>query len=310
MELLYLKTFIEVVKTGNLTKAADNLHVTPSAVSRRIKFMEEQYGYELLDRSGQKLIPTNVGSLVLEKAQQLLRIEKELFYGLTNIRKAAKISFGCTPAFGIAYLPDVLHRFMLMNTELNNLEFHFDMPDNLMEGLKENVFDLALIEHCECLDLSDFKTFQLPEDEMFFVYSPKLFAGKIDISINMLMQYPIYTRSKGCCSRTLLESNMERVGRSLCDFKKLIVFDDYHIIIDSVIKGLGIAYISDCLVFDKIADGNLVGHHVEGFIRNKKRTLVLTEMAGQQKVVVNFVREILKYFRKSGELAEISDIAV
>jgi len=303
VELIYLKTFIEAVRTGNLTKAADNLHVTPSAVSRRIKFMEEQYGYELLDRSGQKIIPTEVGMLVLEKAQQLLRIEKELFYGLTKIRKPSKISFGCTPAFGIAYLPNVLQRFMLMNTKMNNLEFHFDMPENLVHGLKENVFDLALIEHCDCLDFSGFTTFQLPEDEMFFVYSPTMFAGKDEINLNMLMSHPIYTRKKGCCSRTLLESNMEKIGRSVSEFRKMIVFDDYHIIIDSVIKGLGIAYISDCLVTSKIADGYLVGHHVEGFIQNKKRTLVFGETAEQQKVAINFAREILNYFGLSNDLS-------
>ncbi|MHC1698772.1 MAG: multiheme cytochrome-associated LysR family transcriptional regulator [Geobacteraceae bacterium] len=305
MESLYLKTFIEVVKTGNLTKAADNLHVTPSAVSRRIKFMEEQYGYELLDRSGQKIIPTDVGSLVLEKAQQLLRIERELYTGLTNIRKPSKISFGCTPAFGIAFLPNVLHSFMLMNSKMNNLEFHFDMPDNLVSGLNENVFDLALIEHCDCLDLSGFTTFPLPEDEMFFVYSPKLFAGRNDVNIKMLTSHTIYTRKKGCCSRTLLESNMEKIGRSVNDFRKMIVFDDYHIIIDSVIQGLGIAYISDCLVSDKIADGYLVGHHVEGFKRHKKRTLVLSETAKQQNVTVNFAKEILNYFGLSRDLSEL-----
>ena len=304
MELIYLKTFIEAVKTGNLTKAAANLNVTTSAVSRRIKFMEEQYGYELLDRTGQKIIPTDVGMLVHEKALQLLRIEKELFFGLTSIRKPSRISFGCTPAFGIAYLPDVLHKFMLKNTEMNNLEFHFDTPDNLLNGLTENVFDLALLEHCECLDLSDFTTIPLPDDKMCFVYSPRLLSGKNDINVNSLVPYPIYTRKKGCCTRTLLESNMERVGRSVSDFRKMIIFDDYHIIIDSVIKGRGVAYISDCLVEDKIAGAELVAHNVEGFIRHKKRTLVLAETATQHKVVFNLAREILHYFGLSDELSE------
>ncbi len=43
MESLYLKTLVEVVRTGSLSRAAETLHVTQPAVSRRIKFMEDQY---------------------------------------------------------------------------------------------------------------------------------------------------------------------------------------------------------------------------------------------------------------------------
>lgn len=309
MELIYLKTFIEVARTGNLTRSAENLCVTPSAVSRRIKFMEEQYGFELLDRSGPLLVPTDAGEMVLEKARQLMRIENELLIGLTTIRKPTKFTFGCTPAFGIAHLPKVLRDFMLTNAETGGLEFIFDMPNNLVKGMKENLFDLAVVEHCECLDLSEFTTFPLPDDEMVFVYSPMLTSGTHDMNIDSLVAHPFYTKKEGCCSRRLLEANMERIGRAVSEFKKMIIYDDLHIIIDSVIKGNGIAYISKSLVADKIAEGKLVCQHVEGFIRYKKRTLVLGETAAQRQVVVNFAREILCFFDLPCELLMESGIA-
>ena len=296
MESVYLKTFIEVATTGNLTRAAENLYVTPSAVSRRIKFMEDQYGYSLLDRSGPVLLPTDAGSMVLEKALQLIRIEKELLVGLTNIRKPPTFSFGCTPAFGIAHLPDVMRGFMLANAELNNLAFNFDMPENLVKGLKDNQFDLAVIEHCECLDLSGFTTFALPEDEMIFAYSPGLFTGRSDITIETLCSQPLYTRKAGCCSRKFLELNMERLGRSVDEFKKMIVYDDLHVIIDSVIKGHGIAYFSKSLISDKLAAGVLAEQHIEGFLDKKKRTFILNDTAQQANITVQFAKEILKYF--------------
>jgi LysR family transcriptional regulator, transcriptional activator of the cysJI operon len=296
MESVYLKTFLEVAATGNLTRAAENLYVTPSAVSRRIKFMEDQYGYSLLDRSGPLLVPTDAGRLVLEKAQQLIRIEKELLIGLTHIRKPPTFSFGCTPAFGIAHLPEVMRGFMLANAELNNLAFNFDMPENLVKGLKDSLFDLAVIEHCECLDLSGFITFALPEDEMVFAYSPLLFAGGQDITIDTLRLQPLYTRKEGCCSRKFLELNMERIGRSVIEFKRMIVYDDLHVIIDSVIKGHGIAYLSKSLISDQLAAGILSEHHIAGFLDTKKRTFILTDTAQQEKSTALFAREILKYF--------------
>lgn len=67
MELAYLKTLLEMVDTGSFSKAADNLYVTQSAVSRRIKFMEDQYGYPLLDRSGPNLLLTDAGTVVADQ---------------------------------------------------------------------------------------------------------------------------------------------------------------------------------------------------------------------------------------------------
>jgi len=302
MEFTNLKTFLEVSKTGNLTRAADNLRVTPSAVSRRIKFMEDQYGYLLLDRSGPLLLPTEAGKIVLEKAQLLIKIEKELLCGLTNIKRTPKFSFGCTSAFGIAHLPEMLRGFMLVNAELNNLEFNFDTPDNLLQGLKDHIFDLAVIEHCEGLDLYGFTTFQLPEDEMIFVFSPLLFAGTKDLTIDTMISQHLFTRKEGCCSRKLLGVNMERIGRAVSEFSKVTVYDDMHIIIKSVAKGHGIAYLSRSLVCDELADGVLAVHPIEGFIQMKKRTLVLGDTARQEEATVKFAREILGYFGVPCEL--------
>jgi len=58
MELVYLRTFVQSLEAGSFSKAADALCVTQSAVSRRIKFLEDQYGYPLLDRSGPLLAAT------------------------------------------------------------------------------------------------------------------------------------------------------------------------------------------------------------------------------------------------------------
>lgn len=296
MESLYLKTLVEVANTGNITRAADNLNVTPSAVSRRIKFVEEQYGYELLDRSAPVIVPTKVGALVLEKAKQLIEIEKELLSGLSGMRKTPKFSFGCTPAFGIAHLPEVLRRFMLVNAQMNNLEFHFDMPEQLVGGLKGELFDLAVIEHCECLDLSGFTTIPLPEDEMVFVCPPGLFPQSHPITIDDLFSQTLYSRKEGCCSRKFLDLNLERIGRNAGEFGKIIVYDDLHIIIDSVARGDGIAYLSKSLIADRVANGALTAHQIAGFSDRKKRTFVLNRNVERDDITFTFACELLRFF--------------
>lgn len=96
MESLYLKTLIEVAEAGSFSRAADTLCISQSAVSRRIRFLEEQYGYPLIDRSGPSLRATAAGQMVIAKARQILSLENELLRGLDSLKGKRDITFWST----------------------------------------------------------------------------------------------------------------------------------------------------------------------------------------------------------------------
>lgn len=296
MESVYLKSFIEAVNAGSFSKAAETLCVTQSAVSRRIKFLEDQYGYPLLDRSGPVLQTTAAGCLVLEKAKKLLEIEKELLCGLEEMTMKPRVSFCCTPAFGIAYLPGILKDFMLQNIDMSDLKFMFDMPDNVVKGLKDKLFDLAVIEHCSCLDLSGFNVFSLPEDEMIFVSSPLLGINSPVSAIETLLTHNLYSRKEGCCSKTFLDFNMKKLDRKTSEFSKIIVYDDLHLIIQTVIDGQGIAFISRSVAEKYLMDGQLLAHRVNGFEHNRKRTFILNDATKPDVALFKFIKCIFSSF--------------
>lgn len=275
MESVYLKTLVEVVKAGSISKAADTLCVTQPAVSRRIKFIEEQYGYLLLDRSGQTLIPTDAGKLVFEKAELMLAIERELLSGLKSINDKKRIAFICTPTFGIVHLPTIMHEFMMEYNDLADLSFMFDMPGNIVEALRDGMYDLAVLEHCECFDLSELSTVALPGDDMIFVSAPVLGLQSGTIAAEKLFSQTILARKEGCCSRTLLEGNLRTIGKELTVFRSCAVIDDLHMILQSTQGGQGVSFLSRELVQEQIDAGLLREHYVEGFRHHRNRTLVI-----------------------------------
>ena len=241
MESVYLRTLVEVVKAGSISKAADTLCVTQPAVSRRIKFIEEQYGYPLLDRSGQTLTPTNAGKLVFEKAVKLLEIERELLSGLKSMRENKSIAFICTPTFGVVHLPTIMREFMMEYNDLADLSFMFDNPGKIVEALRDGMYDLAVVEHCESFDFSDLTTVALPGDDMIFASSPALAIPAGTIGLEALFAQNIFVRKDGCCSRILLEGNLRAIGRELSDFKSFVVLDDLHMIIQLTREGRGVS---------------------------------------------------------------------
>ncbi len=296
MESIYLRTLIEAVAEGSLSKAAEKLCVTPSAVSRRVKFLEDQYGYPLLDRSGPILKPTEAGSIVIEKANRILMIEKELMSGLQGIGTGQSLSFCCTPAFGIAYLPGILKSFIRADANPDDLNLLFGTPDSIVQRLKEHTADLAVLEHCACFDLKEYKEYPLPEEEMVFVSARKLGIGSEAVGVGALAPHRFFTRSDRCCSRIFLDENLRRLGKDIGMFERIIFCEDLNVIIRAVVNGSGIAYLSRSVVEEPLQEDDLRIHYVDGFTHRFGRTLVVRESPSPNARHAAFVKAIFSAY--------------
>lgn len=93
MQSDYLKSFVEVVRTGSFTKAADNLCITQSAVTQRIQTMEKLYECLLLDRNGTQFSVTEKGKHLFDKAVELLEMEKKLTSEMTKKNNCKNFNF-------------------------------------------------------------------------------------------------------------------------------------------------------------------------------------------------------------------------
>ncbi|BEH09813.1 MULTISPECIES: LysR family transcriptional regulator [Geobacter] len=289
METLYLKTLIVTAEKGSFSKAAAELCITQSAVSQRVKFLEERYGCELLDRSGPVMMLTAAGEAVVRKAQAILDIEKTLQDELKKFTGRQRLSICCTPSFGIAHMPKVLNRFMLRNADIVDLKFMFYSPEQAVKGLAEREFDIGIIEHCEDLDLADFHTATLPRDELVFVSAPSLGIPTPLVTIERLFEERLITRKDGCSSKKLLRLNLASIGKELEGFRSTVVYDDLHLTVDTVLDGGGVAFVSSCLVNKYLESGRLKQHRVEGFCHSRQRTVALSRSKVQDRLVSDFL---------------------
>jgi len=277
METRYLKTLVEAVDKGSFSRAAESLHITQSAVSQRVKFLEEQYGYQLLDRAGPTLEPTTAGLLVLAKAREIIRKEHELVDSLQKMVAQKRLSICCTPTFGMAFLPDILSDFLRGHSDLNDLKFVFMQPEESLQGLRNEEFDIAVVEHCLTQSFEGLQRFPLPDDELLFVVPPAAALNVEEgfVSLQDLLAYRLYARQDGCSSKEMLRSNLAVQGCDVSSFDSVIVSDDLHFTIRSVLAGEGVAYMSTAVVGDYLRTNRLVGLKVKGFVHGRGRCAVL-----------------------------------
>lgn len=85
-----LQVFTHVVETGSFSKAADQLNLHVSAVSKAVKYLENQLGLRLLNRTTRSLKLTAEGEAFYEKAQFLLAELEETFQDLSGVSQQAK----------------------------------------------------------------------------------------------------------------------------------------------------------------------------------------------------------------------------
>lgn len=296
MELVYLRTFVQSLEAGSFSKAADMLCVTQSAVSRRIKFLEDQYGYPLVDRSGPVLMPTEAGNIVLDKARQLLTIENELLRGLKGIRKPEGLSFCCTPAFGTVFLPQVVRELLSSSSEMHTMQFYLKMPAQVLAGVQDGHFDVGLVEHCEALDFSGLGTMELPDDEVVFFSSPRLNIPAGEVPIDELKRHMLFSRREECCSTRLLAFNLKQINLDIEVFPSQVIYDDLNQIIAAVVDGMGVAFTSQSLVKEQMAAGTVRIHRVPGFSHQRKRALLFKPCVAENFLVKTLVKKIQACF--------------
>lgn len=72
MDLRQLRALVTVAEVGSVTRAAEVLHVMQPTVTRQIRFIEQQFGVALFERTRQGMRPTEAGQLVVERARRAL----------------------------------------------------------------------------------------------------------------------------------------------------------------------------------------------------------------------------------------------
>lgn len=102
-----LPAFRTVARLGNLRAAAEELHLTHSAVSQQIKLLEGQIGFELFDRLGRRIVLNAAGSALLAAVEPALdRLDD-------GVRAAAAAAGGAAQRIRITLLPSFAQRWLM-----------------------------------------------------------------------------------------------------------------------------------------------------------------------------------------------------
>lgn len=146
MEIRVLRYFLEVAREGNVTHAAQRLHISQPTLSRQIKELEEELGKKLFTRSNYSVKLTEEGMLLRKRAEDILDMtDKTLaeFRAMDEVN-GGDIHIGCAESNGIAPFIRVIQT---LQKEYPRIRYHFysSGTEAVNERLDRGLLDFAII---------------------------------------------------------------------------------------------------------------------------------------------------------------------
>ncbi|MDE3081509.1 MAG: LysR family transcriptional regulator, partial [Paracoccaceae bacterium] len=111
--------FEAVVRLGTVTKAAEELGISPSAVSQQIRLLETQFGVRLFRREKQRLILTLDGDRLFQTATHAFAAMRNARSAIIQQRNVRSLTIRVSPSFGVRWLGPRIAHFASENPEWN-----------------------------------------------------------------------------------------------------------------------------------------------------------------------------------------------
>ncbi|MEH6566087.1 MAG: LysR family transcriptional regulator [Halopseudomonas sp.] len=146
MDTANLSAFLAVADSGSFSRAAEQLHLTQPAISKRIAMLEQQLDARLFDRIGRKVTLTEAGRALKPRAQEVLGLLNDTRRALSNLSDnvQGRLSMATSHHIGLHRLPPVLREFTCAYPDVA-LDIQFLDSEVAYEQVLQGEIELAVI---------------------------------------------------------------------------------------------------------------------------------------------------------------------
>ncbi len=253
----HLRYFWAVAHDGNLTRTAERLNLSQSAVSVQIKHLEASLGHALFERRGRQLILTEAGRIALDHADAIFAAGRELIGTLQEkgrSRQAIRIGALATLSrnFQLEFLRPILGRADV------EIILRSGTSADLLGALEALNLDVVLINRPPARDaVTPFVSHRLSDQPVALVGTPDLLDGTSDIA-EVLAHKPIILPTAETAVRIGFDALTDRLG-----IRPQIAAEVEDMAMMRLLtrEGAGVAVLPPIVVQDELSSGMLVLAH-------------------------------------------------
>lgn len=191
MRFLTLRYFNAVAKLGSIRKAADRLHVAPSAVSRQIAQLEHELDAVLFERSKSGVRLTAAGEVLARQSHRIFRDIDRARAGIDDLRglRRGDVSLWVIEGFVTGLLPGILADFLRRYPAVE-FKVQTASTDRITEALLEDEADIGITFNAS--PRAEIETIaEFPEPVSCLVARDHKYAGRKSLSLDEICKEPL-----------------------------------------------------------------------------------------------------------------------
>ena len=172
LEFRVLRYFLAIAREGNITRAANTLHVTQPTLSRQIQELEDRLGHKLFIRSSHSVTLTEEGILLRKRAEEILDLVDKTEAEFDNYQSeiAGDVYIGGGETVAISFVADVINELI---TAYPKMHFHLysGNASDVTYRLDRGLIDFGIL--IEPADISKYDCVRLPSSDRWGVVMRK-----------------------------------------------------------------------------------------------------------------------------------------
>jgi LysR family glycine cleavage system transcriptional activator len=247
-----LRAFEVAGRLLSIQLAAYELNVTPAAVSRHIKLLEDQLGMTLFERGHRSITLTAIGHRYLTDIARAFEAMTTATVNLTEVRRSRTLKIRAYTTFSMKWLLPRLSTFHQQNPDI---EVSLTTSLHPVDFNSENVDAAIRLSHAPS---SDMGFDRLLPNELMPVCSPEFLAlhpGLTDATPEALCQTPLL---HSLARREDWAKWLDAAGVRGVNPMTGLSYESSILVYDAAARGHGVAMAQKVLIMDELASGKLV----------------------------------------------------
>lgn len=176
MDLRQLRYFLAVAEAGQITGAAERLHIAQPPLSQQIKLLEAELGVQLLQRGSRRSHLTEAGQALKNRADQILALVETTVKEVKEFHDGDKgtLAIGTVASIGATLLPEKIRKF---HDRFSGIDFvlYEGETQRIIDLLSGGIIEIGMVRLP--FDTEVFESFTLPKEPMVAAMSDRFGSG-------------------------------------------------------------------------------------------------------------------------------------
>ncbi|MEH6940166.1 LysR family transcriptional regulator [Bacillus sp. JJ664] len=296
MNLLQLEYVIEVAKTKSLISAAENLHISPSGISKAISNLEMELQTKLFNRSRLGAELTEEGKFIVSKANEIMmKVEDiSIFAHQNNYPEKVKISVSANTN-AMFVIPSTLVSYK-KNYPYSQIEVFEKKPYAILSDIKTEKADFGITVFTDEMVASN------PDLEFEAIHEG---GTVICVSKNSQLAFLEYVRVEDLVNQSVIlsedhltEDFVNELIKYVPDMNILLTTNNVNVISETVSEGLGIVFAMNIFLnkVTNIQNGNII---VMPFIHPRSLRFFFGIVRTKRKRLTEHSKQFIKAFKQN-----------